>query len=142
MIEIKLAVMLVCAALFWLGGFAWLPARRFIMPSILALCFLWVCRNPWDLFSLSVIGIYCLGYGVKSPLRHSLGNGWGRGVWGLLAGLCISLPLFLTGNLYIFFLIPYLALNFTLENALKNIPETIGDPMIGLGFSCIILLIH
>lgn len=142
MIELKLLVLGVCSALFWLGGFGWLPARRFIMPSlILITCFLF-CKNPWLVSQLTCMGIFCLGYGEKSPLRHCFGNGWGRGVWGLLAAICLSLPLLLTGHLVWYFFVPYLILNFILENALKDIPQPIGDPIIGAGFSCIVLLIH
>lgn len=88
------------------------------------------------------MGIFCLGYGEKSPLRHCFGNGWGRGVWGLLAALSISTTFLLTGHLILLLFFSYLALNFTLENALKNIPQVIGDPLIGAAFASIILLIH
>ncbi len=143
MIEIKLLVMAVCAALFWWGGYSWKPARRFIMPCALTLfAVLYLKFSLVPVSMLSCIGIFCLGYGEKSPLRHCFGNGWGRGVWGLLGGLCLSLGLFLSGNLYWYLLLPYLALNFILENALKDIPQVIGDPIIGGGFACIVLLIH
>lgn len=142
MIEIKLAVIAVCAALFWLGGYRFLAARRFIMPTILSLTCLVALHTLLALTMLSTIGVFCLGYGEKSPLRHIFGNGWGRGVWGLLAGTCLSLGLFLTGHLFWWIFLPYLALNFTLENALKNIPQWLGDPLIGLGFSSIVIFIH
>lgn len=142
MIELKFLVFAVCSALFWLGGFCWLPARRFIMPSLLMVTCVLFCKNSWLLTQLSCIGIFCLGYGEKSPLRHCFGNGWGRGVWGLIASICLSIGLFLTGHIYWYFFVPYLILNFTLENALKDIPQVIGDPIIGAGFSCIVFLIH
>ncbi len=91
---------------------------------------------------LFCMGIFCLGYGESSPLRHIFGNGWGRGVWGVLAAICLSLPLFLTHHLSLWLFVLYLVLNFTLENALKNVNQKIGDPIIGLGFSFIIFLIH
>lgn len=138
--EIKLIIMAICAALFWLGGFCWLPARRFILPTLLTAYLLIVFHQPWLLLTLSVIGIFCLGYGDKSPLRHIFGDGWGRGVWGILAAICLSLPLLLTGNLSYVLFVPYLILNFTLENALKKLPQPLGDPIIGLGFSCIVLI--
>lgn len=138
----KLIVIGICSALFWLGGFSFLAARRFIMPTILCVVSLLISNSFLCLTMLSCIGIYCLGYGDKSPLRHIFGNGWGRGVWGLLAAICLSLALLLTHHIPILFFVLYLALNFTLENALKNMPQVIGDPIIGAGFSSIVILIH
>ena len=139
---IKIFVVLLGSFLFWYGGFKDHNFRRFYLPPILALA-AWFITHDWRVVSmLSVIGIYCLGYGDKSPLRHCFGNGWGRGIWGLLAGLCLSLPLYLTGHLVWYWFLAYLTLNFTLENALKNIPQDIGDIIIGAGFCSIILLIR
>lgn len=136
-------ILLISSALFWLGGFSFLPARRFIMPFILTITSLYLTHWNWYCLSmLSCMGIFCLGYGDNSPLRHIFGNGWGRGIWGLLGALALSLGLFLTGHLVWYLLIPYLVVNFILENALKDIPQFIGDPIIGLGFSSIVLLIH
>lgn len=139
-------ISLICAFLFWLGGFKWLPARRFIMPTIITgTCFFiahTIQTHNWgQLTQLCVIGIFCLGYGDKSPLRHIFGNGWGRGVWGLLAALALSTELVITGHIQWYWFILYLAVNFTLENALKDISQNIGDPIIGLGLSCIIIFI-
>lgn len=143
MIEIKIIIMAICSALFWLGGFCWLPARRFIMPSILTVSCLYFSNwDWWSLSMLSCMGIFCLGYGDKSPLRHIFGDGWGRGIWGLLAAISLSIALFLTGHIWILWMIIYLGINFTLENVLKKIPQSIGDPIIGLGFSSILLIVR
>ena len=142
MIFLKLAVLIVSSFLFWLGGYSWLPARRFIMPAILTVLALVLTQSWWCLSMLSCMGIFCLGYGEKSPLRHIFGNGWGRGVWGLLAAICLSLPLFLTHHIGVILLLAYLSLNFTLENALKDVKQYIGDPIIGAGFASIVLLIR
>lgn len=142
-LEIKIVLLLLCSALFWLGGKCWLPARRFLMPILIGGSLLWYTSWDWyALTSISAIGIFCLGYGVNSPLRHCFGNGWGRGIWGILSGICLSLGVFLTGHLYWFLFVPYLAVNFTFENALKNLPQAIGDPIIGVGFSSIIFIVH
>lgn len=152
----KLIFIAMCSALFWLGGFCFLAARRFVLPVILSVYSCLQTHSLWPLLMLSTMGIFCLGYGEKSPLRHCFGNGWGRGVWGLLAASCLSLPLFLTNHLGIYLgflhaqwlvgslilLLVYVALNFTLENALKNIPQVIGDSIIGASFASILLLIH
>ncbi len=138
----KLIVIAICSFLFFLGGYCWLPARRFLLPSFLSLFACFLCHSFYELASLSVCGVFCLGYGEKAPLRHIFGNGWGRSVWGILAAICISLSMLLTGHLHWFLFVPYLILNFTLENALKNIPQVIGDPIIGASFASIVLLIR
>jgi hypothetical protein len=86
-------------------------------------------------------GLLTLGYGEKSPLRHIFGDGWGRGVWGLLVALGASVGLLLGHFLAWWLFIPYLVINFTLENALKKLPQDIGDPIIGLGFGSLLFLI-
>lgn len=143
MIAIKIFVMFICAVLFWWGGYSWHNARRFIMPVILTVSALLLTHfDWWTLTMLATIGVFCLGYGDKSPLRHIFGPGWGRGVWGLLAGLTLSLGLFLTGQVAVGWFVIYLGMSFTLENALKNINQKIGDPLIGIGFASILIVIR
>lgn len=141
MIELKLAVMLACGALFAWGGYSYHNARRFIMPMLLTATALLVTHDAWALLMLISIGPLCLGYGEKSPLRHIFGNGWGRGVWGLLVASCLSLPLFLSTHLGWLPFVLYLSLGFTLENVLKNIPQLIGDLIIGFSFGSIVLFV-
>lgn len=155
MIYVELFIMAVCAALFWWGGYNWHNARRFIMPCVMAVTCTYLAHSWWVLVQLSVISIFVLGYGEKSVLRHCFGDGWGRGVWGVLSAICLSVPLFVThhlgltfGHLHLGWLfgscfvgIVYTALNFILENALKKLPQFIADPIIGLAFSSIILLV-
>lgn len=141
MIEMKLLVLTMSSALFWVGGYCWHNARRFILPILLTLTCWLLSKDIWSLTMLTTCGTFCLGYGEKSPLRHIFGNGWGRGIWGLLSALCLSTALFLTHHLALPLFLAYLAINFTLENALKNFPQFIGDPLIGMGFAAIILFI-
>ena len=149
MLILKLIVLLVNSALFWVGGKWNHNARRFVMPLVISSYCAW--GHAWWLIPaiwIPMAGVLCLGYGDKSPLRHIFGDGWGRGIWGLLVGLAASLGLFL-GHFMIHwlffpswvFLVLYLAINFTLENALKKLPQDIGDPLIGASISSIILLI-
>lgn len=142
MLIFKLSVILLCSFLFWLGGYSWKPARRFIMPVLITGLALFLTHDLWTLTMLSCMGCFSMGYGEFSPLRHIFGNGWGRGVWGILSAICLSLALFLTHHLEWYLFVPYLALNFTLENALKNVDQRIGDIIIGAGFASIVLLIH
>ena len=142
MIWLKILIVLLCGALFWIGGKWDHNARRFVMPLLLSISALFFSHwDWWVLTMLSTVGVFCLGYGDKSPFRHIFGNGWGRGVWGLLAGFGLSSGLFFSGYLHLYFFIPYLALSFILENALKNLPQDLGDPLIGAGFGLIILCI-
>ncbi len=143
MIFLKIGIILVCSALFWIGGKKWHNARRFIMPLILALYFAIKCKVWWLLpgIWLPMVAFLCLGYGDNSPLRHIFGDGWGRGVWGLLVACGASLGLTVGGFLPIYWYIAYLALNFTLENALKKLPQDLGDPIIGAGLASLVFLI-
>jgi hypothetical protein len=141
MILMKIVIMLICGALFFWGGYSWHNARRFIMPLVLAI-FCAIYTQCWLELTMFFSAIFLsLGYGINSPLRHIFGNGWGRGVWGILVGLALSLSLLLTGHLAWYFFLGYLTLSFTLENALKNLPQSLGDPIIGCGFATIVFLI-
>lgn len=137
----RLLIVLVCSALFWIGGKWWHNARRFIMPTIICTYMCITLHTLWGLTTLLMIAPLCMGYGIKSPLRHCFGDGWGRGVWGLLVAFCASLGLVVTGFLALPWYIFYLALNFTLENALKKLPQDIADPIIGCGFGLIVFII-
>lgn len=141
MIFLKIFIVIIAAGLFWAGGATSHNYRRFLMPALLALSCVWFAHTWWALTMLSAMGTFCIGYGDNSFLRKCFGNGWGRGVWGLVGALALSLGLFLTGHLAWYWFIPYLVINFTLENALKDIPEFIGDPIIGTFFASIVLLV-
>ena len=142
MIWIKLAILLISSVCFWIGGRWWHNARRFVMPLILGIYFAIHCKW-WLILAIffPAVGMLCLGYGDKSPLRHIFGDGWGRGVWEILVALALSLGLLVGHFLAWWLFIPYLALNFTLENALKKLPQDLGDPLIGLGFGSLVFLI-
>lgn len=141
-IAIKILLSLTCSALFWWGGHSFKVARRFIMPFILALgCYLYT-GTIWCISQFTAMASFSLGYGVDSVFKHIFGNGWGRSVWGLLGALALSLGLFVAGHLSLIHFLAYLAVNFVLENALKDINQKIGDPIIGLGFSSIIFIVH
>lgn len=156
MIFIKLLIMVLCGALMSWGGYSWKPARRFILPCLLTTSALFLTHQCWCLCMLCSILALSFGYGDNSALRHIFGPSWARSVYGLLAAICLSLPLFLTHHLGLPFevhlvsvsvdalisLCIYLSLNFTLENALKNINQVTGDLIIGAGLSSIVLLVH
>jgi hypothetical protein len=141
MLYVKIATVFISAGLFFIGGWKWHNARRFIMPCVITGMSFWITHNWWALTMLASMGFLCLGYGDKSPLRHIFGDNWGRGIWGLLVAISLSIGLFLTHSLQWFWFIGYLGLNFTLEPALKKIYQFIGDPIIGAGMASIVFLI-
>ena len=139
---IQIACIVLSAVLFAWGGYSQKWLRRFVLPLILTAAMFYLSHSWYSLFSLLSVVALSMGYGDNSIFRHVFGNGWGRGVWGLLVGLCLSLGLFLSGHIYWYFLVPYLILSFTLENALKNINQIIGDLIIGAAFAVIVFMIH
>lgn len=141
--SLKIFILFLSSFLFWWGGFNFNKARRFIMPLILtATCLIFTNFDLRILPMICSIGFLCVGYGDNSFFRKVFQDGWGRGVWGLLVALSLSLSLFLTMHMSLLFFIIYLAINFTLENVLKKLPQSIGDPIIGCGFASILLIIH
>ena len=142
MIAIKIAVMLASGCLMAWGGYNFKVARRFILPAILCVALALICHSWWALLGLSSMAALSIGYGDNAIFSHIFGHSWGRSVYGLLVAICLSLPLFLTHHLVIWFFVPYLIVNFTLENALKNVNQIVGDLIIGAGFGAIVFLIH
>ena len=139
---LKLLIACGCGALFSWGGYSWLAARRFFMPAVLASAEFGFTHDWWALTALLAMAAFSLGYSQKSPLGHSLGDAWGRGVWGLLGAYSLSVGVLASGHAYWYFVLPYWGLNFTLENALKRVQQVTGDFFIGLGFSSILFIIH
>ena len=138
---VKLIIPVLCGLWFALGGYNRLVFRRWLMPIILTGAAYLLTHDLWVLTMLSAGGALSLGYGDNSPIRHIFGNGWGRGVWGLLVALTLSLSLLLTGHLAWYWFALYLAMGFILENALKNIYQLTGDLIIGIGFGSLVLFI-
>lgn len=141
MIELKIFIMTICGVLFWWGGFNWLPARRFIIPALICATIGFLLHSIICLTSLVAIAALCLGYSDKSLLGGIFGNVIGRGLWGLLCAIGISLGLFVTGHISWFFWLPYLILNFCGEAFLNNLDQWIGDPIFGMALGSIVFII-
>lgn len=141
LLGLKLGIIVGCSFLFQWGGSGFLAARRYIMPAILAISCALFTHSWWALTMVACMGCFTLGYGDNSKFGHIFGDGWGRGVWGLLGGIALSLGLFLSGHLNWIAFASYLGVNFILEDALKDLPQPIGDKIIGAGFSYIVLLV-
>ena len=140
----KIAVILICALLFRLGGWKFKMARRAILPVILAGSCAYFLHN-WLVFltvgtGLQVIG---LGYGEDSPLYKIYGSWLARGVWGYLVALAVVLGIILLKEKVFLWGSPYIALNFTIGCILSknNAPDYIIEPAIGAGISSIVLFI-
>lgn len=135
-----ITTMIACGLFFAAGGKNFLMARREFVPAfIVADCFYvthsWIC-----LTQLSAILFLSLGYGDKSKFRHIFGDAWGRGVWGLLVAISLSLGLLIVGKLALGWFLAYLLVGFFFEPLFKNLPQVIGDFLIGCGFGLIVFL--
>ena len=139
---IQAITILLCAALFAWGGYSFNKARRFIMPVVLACACWYLTGSIWSLTMLTSAGFLCMGYGEDAPLVHVFSGCWGRGVWGFLVALSLSLGLFLTGHLAWYWFACYLVIGFSFEPMFKNLPQVIGDCLIGAGFGSIVFMIH
>ena len=142
MILLKLITTVACGALFYWGGYDFNIARRYIMPIILAAVCAFIVHTLWIYFAMMpMIAALCLGYGENSPLERIFGMKWCRGVWGLIVALAASLGLVLGGFMHIYWFILYLFLGFALEDSLQDLPQYIGDPIIGCVFGALVFLI-
>ena len=120
MLIIKIIVDLACGALGAIGGWKWHNARRFIMPTLLAIAFSFVSHTWWlGLTALPVIGTLCLGY---------FGQKWlGRGLWLGLQGLVLGVGAVVSSHLLWWVYLPYVLLGFGLGALLFNFEQIIGD---------------
>ncbi len=142
MIEIKLVIMAVCSGLYLWGGQGFLPARRFIMPTILAISISFFTHCWWlGLTTLPCIGGLCLGYGEKSVLKHIVGDAWGRFVWMALGSLTIALGLVISHHLPWWQAFLYVLTNAFLCLLLRQLDVFVCDPIFGGGLSSILLWI-
>ena len=137
MIELKIAVSLICGALDALGGFCFLPARRFIMPFILAVTVSILLHIWWiGVLVLPVIGTLVLGY-------KDFGSGhFSRGMWLFVQYSVLGIGLFLTGHLSWYLYAPYCILGGILGGLLVSWWQPLGDFIEGLFLGSIIFLIH
>jgi hypothetical protein len=123
------------------GGKNFLMARREFVPAFIAADCFYTTHSLWCLTQLSAILFLSLGYGVNSKFRHIFGDCWGRGFWGLLVAIALSLGLFLTGHMAWYWFMAYLLIGFFFEPLFKNLQQVFGDIIIGAGFSSIVFLI-
>ena len=144
MIFLKLATIILCMGLFWIGGHSFKMARRAIMPVILAGVCAYLTWTWWVFLAMGLgLQFMGLGYGEDSPLYKILGSWLARGVWcalvatGAIAGLVIG------SKVPILLALPYLATNFAIGAVLckKEAPDWLIDSAIGAGIGSIVLFI-
>ena len=108
MIEIKLAVVILCAICKLVGELWWHNAQRFIMPLILGIGISLVSHVWWlGLTVLPVIGVIVEGYGDKSWFKHIFGDASARGMWLFLICMVVGLGSVITHHLSLWFYIPW-----------------------------------
>ena len=143
MFLVKLLLTAVNSALYWWGGYDFVAARRFIMPGVIALSCA-VATHWWlgiPVIYGPMVGCLCIGYGEKSVLYKLFGDAGARGIWMALVAAAASLGLFFSGHLHLYFLIPYIVINGVFGATLKDLPQTIGDPIYGASLGSILFLV-
>lgn len=136
MIELKLAIMVICGFLNSWGGYSFHNARRYFMPLVLAISVSYVTHILWlGLVIIPVIGTLILGY-----KRFGSGN-FSRAMWLFLQFSVCGIGLLLTGHLNWYFYIPYCILGGALGGTLVNVYQPIGDFIEGLFLGSIVILI-
>lgn len=136
-LELKLAISVICGVLDAVGGFCFLPARRFIMPSILAVSISVLLHTWWlGILVLPVIATLCLAY-------KNFGQGnFSRGMWLFVQYTLVSVGLLLTHHLDWYFALPYCVLGGVLGGSLVSLWQPLGDFIEGFGLGLIVFLIH
>ncbi len=138
MIEIKIAIVLICAALKFVGEIYWHDAQRFILPIVLAIGVSYVTGCWWlGLTVLPMIGPLTLGYktyGSIDPLA--------RGLWLFVICIVAGLGSVITHHLSLFFYIPICILAGTWGATTRNLWNMIIAPISGIIIGSLILVVH
>lgn len=136
LIILKLAISLSAGALDALGGYCFLPARRFIMPTVMALSTCYFIHSLWPLTMILCMGTLVLGY-----KDFGAGN-FSRGCWLFVQYLLMGLGLFLSGHLAWYFYFPYAVIGGVLGGLLVKWYQPFGDFIEGSVLGMIILFVR
>lgn len=132
-------VSIISSALFMaIGGRSFLFARRELLPLMLCADAHYVTKSVWAFTMLVACGTLSLGYGERSPLRRLFGDGLGRGIWSLFVGISLCAWAVPTGHLPLLIALLYCIACFIAEPLFKNLPQFIGDMLIGSVFGSIV----
>lgn len=132
---IKLFVDAGCGALNAWGGFSWHNARRYLMPSLIAITCAVLTHCWWVVFlPLPAMGTLCIGY--------SKDGNFGRALWIGLQCAVLGLGLMLTGHLLWYFYAPYVILGCVFGGMYRNWQQILGDAVTGCWMGLVVLLVH
>jgi len=125
---LKILISALCGWLNYKGGKDWLPARRFIMPAVIALYCAIAVKTWWLFFAL----------GIPMGLMLSLSNDI-RWLYCLRVALA-SAGLFICGAIGWVWYIIYAALC-TASGFTSSWPQKYTDPITGMAFSILVWLV-
>lgn len=135
-IFIKLLISASAGSLDALGGYCFLPARRFIMPPIISIASCYFIHSLWPLTMMLCCATLTLGY-------KDFGKGnFSRGCWLFVQYALMGLGCFLSGHLSWYFYIPFAILGGILGGLLVKWFQPVGDFIEGSILGLIILLVH
>ena len=137
LIAVKLIIASLCGILDSIGGYCFVPARRFIMPFVLAIAVSIISRTWWlGIGVLLIIPTLCLGY-------KDFGKGnFSRGMWLFVQYVLCGLVMTITGHLSWYLYLPYCVLGGVLGGSLVSVWQPLGDLIEGFMLGSIIFIIH
>jgi hypothetical protein len=131
----KLIVSLICGVCDAIGGWHLLYFRRYFIPIILGVSFVFITNVWWTLFlPLPAIGTLSIGY--------SKDGNFGRALWIGLQCFVFGLGMVLVHHLALVLYIPYIILGCVLGGLYRNWNQIIGDMITGCYMGLIIFLVH
>lgn len=138
MIEIKIAVIILCAACKIIGELWYHNAQRFIMPLILAIGICIVLHSFWlGFLVLPMIAPLLMGYSVYGP-----SDGFDRAVWLLLICLVEGLGLSVLHHISWFIYVPWVVVAAAWGGVTRSWWNVIIAPISGLIIGAIIFMVH
>lgn len=139
----KIAVVLACAGLKFIGEIFWHNAQRFIMPIVLGIGISIASLVWWLGFTtLPIIADITQGYGPKSWMYKLLGDAGARGMWLFLAALIAGIGPFLTHHLDWYLYAPYAIGAGILGATTRGLWNMIIAPITGAWIGCIVFIVH
>lgn len=138
MIEIKIAVIILCAACKLVGELWWHNSQRYIMPVIICIGISIVTGIWWLGFCvLPMIAPLVLGYKDYGP-----SNGFDRGAWLFAICFVAGLPLAILHHLSWIMFIPWCIIAGAWGGLTRNLWNVIIAPISGALIGLIIFLVH
>ena len=138
MVELKIAVIIMCAGLKLWGELAWHDAQRFILPIVYSAYVSYGSGCWWlGITTLPMIAPIDLAY-----KDYGKSNGFDRGMW--LFAICVMAGLGPTilGHLSLFWFIPFCLLSGVIGATLRNVDDLIEAPIDGAYIVALCWFIH